>query len=115
MKVVTPSPYSFDGPISKYNNAYTLQALKKNIMDTISYSAFRTHLASTLDKVNDDHKPILVTRQNGKHAVVMSLEDFHAYEETAYLMTSPKNAERLSQTIADVEAGKVVSRALIEE
>ncbi|NCC29855.1 MAG: type II toxin-antitoxin system Phd/YefM family antitoxin, partial [Gammaproteobacteria bacterium] len=32
-------------------------------MDTISYSAFRTRLASTLDKVNDDHTPILVTRQ----------------------------------------------------
>lgn len=84
-------------------------------MDTISYSAFRTHLAGTLDKVNDDHKPILITRQNGKPAVVMSLEDFHAYEETAYLMASPKNAERLNQAIAEVEANKVVARELIEE
>jgi antitoxin YefM len=93
----------------------SFKALKKNIMDTISYSAFRTHLASTLDKVNDDHKPILVTRQNGKPAVVMSLEDFHAYEETAYLMASPKNAERLNQAIAGVEAGKGVTRKLLEE
>ncbi len=59
-------------------------------MDTISYSTFRTCLASMLDKVNDDHKPILITRQNGKPAVVMSLEDFHAYEETAYLMAAPR-------------------------
>ncbi|MCP5244224.1 MAG: type II toxin-antitoxin system prevent-host-death family antitoxin [Burkholderiales bacterium] len=84
-------------------------------MDTMSYSAFRTHLAGTLDKVNDDHKPILITRQNGKPAVVMSLEDFHAYEETAYLMASPKNAERLNQAIAEVEAGKVIQKGLIEE
>jgi antitoxin YefM len=84
-------------------------------MDTISYSAFRSHLAGTLDRVNDDHKPVLITRQNGKPAVVMSLEDFHAYEETAYLMASPKNAERLNQAIAEVEAGKVVERGLIEE
>ncbi len=84
-------------------------------MDTISYSAFRSHLASTLDKVNDDHKPILITRQNGKPAVVISLEDFQAYEETAYLMASPKNAERLNQAIAEVEAGKVVQHELIEE
>ncbi|NOQ52285.1 MAG: type II toxin-antitoxin system prevent-host-death family antitoxin [Desulfuromonadaceae bacterium] len=84
-------------------------------MDTISYSAFRSHLASTLDKVNDDHKPVLITRQNGKPAVVISLEDFHAYEETAYLMASPKNAERLNQAIAEVEAGKTVQRGLIEE
>ena len=84
-------------------------------MDTMSYSLFRSHLASTLDKVNDDHKPVLITRQNGKPAIVMSLEDFKAYEETAYLMASPKNAERLNQAIAEVEAGKTVQRELVEE
>lgn len=84
-------------------------------MDTISYSAFRTHLAKTLDKVNDDHKPVLITRQNGKPAVVMSLEDFQAYEETAYLMASPKNAKRLNQAIAEVEAGNTAQHRLIEE
>lgn len=84
-------------------------------MDTLSYSAFRSHLAGTLDKVNDDHKPILITRQNGKPAVVMSLEDFQAYEETAYLMASPKNAERLNKAIAEIEAGRVVNKEIIEE
>lgn len=84
-------------------------------MDTMSYTAFRTQLAGTLDKVNDDHKPILITRQNGKPAVVMSLEDFQAYEETAYLMASPKNAARLTQAIAEAEAGNAQVRDLIEE
>jgi len=84
-------------------------------METISYSAFRSQLARTLDKVNDDHRPVLITRQNGKPAVVISLEDYHAYEETAYLMASPVNAERLNQAIAEVEAGKIFQRELIEE
>ena len=84
-------------------------------MDTISYSAFRTNLATTLDRVNDNHKPIMITRQNGKPAVVISLEDFQAYEETAYLMASPKNAERLNQAIAEVEAGKIFQHELIKE
>jgi antitoxin YefM len=83
-------------------------------MDTISYSAFRAHLARTLDKVNDDHQPVLITRQNGKPAVVISLEDFHAYEETAYLMASPKNAMRLNRSITEVEAGNTVEHGLIE-
>jgi antitoxin YefM len=61
-------------------------------MDIISYSSFRTNLASTLDKVNDDHQPMIITRQNGLPAVFMSLEDFQSYEATAYLMASPKNA-----------------------
>jgi antitoxin YefM len=88
---------------------------QEDIMDTISYSAFRSNLATTLDRVNDNHKPIMITRQNGKPAVVISLEDFQAYEETAYLMASPKNAERLNQAIAEVEAGKRFLHELIEE
>jgi len=83
-------------------------------MDTLSYSAFRSQLASVLDKVNDDHKPVLITRQSGKPAVVMSLEDFQSYQETAYLMASPKNAERLNQAIEEIEAGKAEAHGLID-
>ena len=86
-----------------------------SIMDTMSYTAFRGQLSSALDKVNDDHIPILITRQNGKPAVLISLEDFHSYEETAYLMASPKNAERLNQAIVQVEKGMTNEHELIEE
>lgn len=84
-------------------------------MDTISYSNLRNHLAGTLDKVIDDHTPMLITRQNGKPAVIMGLDDFHAYEETAYLMASPKNAERLNQAIIEIEASQITEHELIEE
>jgi antitoxin YefM len=84
-------------------------------MEILSYSALRNNLASTLDKVNEDHISILITRQNGKPAVIMSLEDFKSYEETAYLMASPKNVERLSQAIAEVETGKTKKHGIIEE
>lgn len=84
-------------------------------MDTLSYSAFKANLASTFDKVNDDNKPVLITRQGRKPAVLISLEDFQAYEETAYLMASPKNASRLNATITEVEAGRTQTREQIEE
>ncbi|HEC14188.1 MAG TPA: type II toxin-antitoxin system prevent-host-death family antitoxin [Rhodospirillales bacterium] len=84
-------------------------------MDAISYSIFRKDLAKTLDKVSEDHAPILITRQRGKSTVVMSLEDFKSYEETAYLMASPKNAARLHEAIVEVEAGQTETRELIEE
>lgn len=83
-------------------------------METLSYSAFRKQLAGVLDKVNDNHKPVMITRQNGKPAVVMSVEDFQSYEETAYLLASPKNAERLNQAIAEIEAGRTSQKGLIE-
>jgi antitoxin YefM len=85
------------------------------LMDTINYSTFRSNLASVLDKVNDDHVPVLVTRQNGKPAVILSLEDYKSFEETAYLMASPNNALRLNQAIAEVEAGKAVQHELLEQ
>lgn len=84
-------------------------------MDTMSYSSFRSQLAGTIDQVNDNHKPVLITRQNGKPAVLMSLEDFHAYEETAYLMASPNNTQRLNEAIAEVELGRARPGALLEE
>lgn len=84
-------------------------------MDAISYSAFRKNLAKTLDKVNEDHAPMLITRQKGKPAVVMSMEDFKSYEETAYLMASPVNAARLHEAVAEVEAGQTKTHELIDE
>ena len=84
-------------------------------MQAISYSSLRSNLASTLDKVNNDHTPILITRQNGKPAVIMSVEDFNAYEETYYLMANPKNAERLNQAITEISANSIVEHDLIEE
>jgi len=83
-------------------------------MDTMSYSSFRAQLAGTLDQVNDNHKPVLVTRQNGRPAVIMSLEDYQSYEATAYLMASPANAQRLNQAINEVEAGNLVEQSLVE-
>lgn len=84
-------------------------------MENITYSDFRSHLATTLNKIHDDHTPILVKRQSGKDAVVMSLKDFKSYEETAYLMSSPKNAERINRSIKQLEQRKGKHRELIGE
>lgn len=84
-------------------------------MESINYTTFRKELATILDKVNDDHIPILITRQNERPAVLISLEDYKSYEETAYLMQSPKNSEHLSRAIEQLEAGQGIERELIEE
>ena len=83
-------------------------------MNVISYSAFRAELATTLDQVVANHSPVMITRQNGKHAGVMSLEDFAAYEETAYLLRSPKNRTRLLESLQQLNSGNVIERELQE-
>lgn len=84
-------------------------------METLTYSSLYNQLEQVLTKVTEEHQPVMVTREQGKSAVIMSLEDFQAYEETAYLMASPKNAARLDQAVADIEAGKTIQHGLIEE
>ena len=83
-------------------------------MDAITYTAARNNLAKTMDSVNQNHEPVIITRQNGAPAVLMSLEDFNAREETAYLLRSPSNAKRLKNAISAISAGKVKERALLK-
>ena len=83
-------------------------------MDAITYSSARANLARTMERVCSDHEPLIITR-NGEQAVVMlSLEDYKALEETAYLLRSPANARRLLNSMAQLNSGKGVQRELIE-
>ena len=84
-------------------------------MDDITYTAARNSLAKTIDKVNEDHAPIIITRQKGKSAVLISLDDFNAYEETAYLMRNPNNAQRLLKGIQDVGSNSHTEKELLED
>ena len=83
-------------------------------MDAITYSAARANLADTMDRVCDDHEPIIITRNGEQAVVMMSLEDFKALEETSYLLRSPKNARRLLESIAALESGAGQVRSLTE-
>ena len=52
----------------------------------MSFGEMRRNLAQTIDSVNADHEPVMVTRDRGKlAAVLMSVEDFASFKETAYL------------------------------
>ncbi len=84
-------------------------------MRTTSYSDLRKNLASTLDRVTEDHEPVVITRDKGKPAAVLiSLEDFASYEETSYLLQSPRNAERLRAAIQELDAGRGKERKPVE-
>ena len=83
-------------------------------MDTITYTSARGNLAKTMKKVCDDHAPVIITRKTAQPVVMMSLEDYEALEETAYLLRSPKNARRLLESIAELEAGKGSEKELVD-
>jgi antitoxin YefM len=66
-----------------------------------------------MEKVCDNHAPVIITRQHQRSVVMISLEDYQALEETAYLLRSPKNARRLLESIAELESGGGRERELL--
>ena len=81
-------------------------------MKAVNYSEARQNLASVMDAVCQDHDPMIITRQRGESVVMLSLEDYEAMQETAYLLRSPANAARLAESIAQIGASQ--ERSLIE-
>lgn len=74
-------------------------------MDALTYSYTRQHFAEVMRQVNDDRAPVVVTSQRGKPVVIISLDDYHALEETAYLLRNPKGAKRLMAAVEELRAG----------
>ena len=81
-------------------------------MNAISYTAARENLAATMNKVCEDHAPIIITRNRDQAVVMMSLADFESLEETAYVLKNPANAKRVMSAIAQLDAGKGIDRTI---
>lgn len=79
----------------------------------ITASQARAQLFPLIEKVNEDHLPIEIVSKRG-NAVLMSLADYQALEETAYLLRSPANAARLLESIAQHRSGTATERGLTE-
>jgi antitoxin YefM len=83
-------------------------------MNSITYTAARANLAKTMDHICESHEPVIITRSGEEAVVMLSLEDYNALEETAYLLRSPENAKRLVEAIAELERGGGKERELAE-
>lgn len=93
-----------------YNFPYI--QLGTETMDAITYTSARANLAKTMDRVCNDHEPLIITRSGEQSVVMLALDDFKSLEETAYLLRSPANARRLLTAVQELEAGKGKVRKL---
>jgi len=84
-------------------------------MKTVTESAAQRDLGSLVEQVWENHVPIVIERENGHSAVVISLEDYQGLDETAYLLSSPENAKRLLSAISDHKKGvNLMERQLVD-
>lgn len=84
-------------------------------MDAITYTQARKNFTETMNKVCDDHTPIIITRQNERPVVMISLDDYNAIEETLYLLRNPQNAARLSKALIEIQEKKYSRHDLMDD
>lgn len=83
-------------------------------MVAITASEARKNLFPLIQQVSDDRAPIEITSKRG-NAVLMSSEDYAAWQETAYLFRSPANARRLLDAVDAIDRGEGRHRDLDRE
>ena len=84
-------------------------------MDAVSYSDLRQNLKSYMDKVYNDHDPLIITRKNNENLVLLSIDEYNSLLETNYLLGNENNAKHLKRSIAQYESGKIKKRELIKD
>ncbi len=84
-------------------------------MGFVTLTELRANMAKHFDKVEQDRTELVVTRQNHEPVVIVPLAELEGLRETLHLLSSPANAERLRQSIAQLDAGKGSERDLLDE
>jgi len=80
----------------------------------MTYSESRARYAETLTAVVEDREEVIITRAGHEPLVIVSLDDYQALKDAAYLLRSPENARRLLTAIDRLENGGGVVRDLEE-
>ena len=83
-------------------------------MNAVNYSELRKRLKGYLDRVYDDHEPLIITRKNNQNIVLLSVEEYNSLIETNYLLSSVANSKRLLKSLEKSRHGNLLKKDLIE-
>ena len=83
-------------------------------MEVITYTNARQNFANMMKTANANHTPYHVTNKSGDDVVVISKADFDAIQETMHLLSSPANAQRLNDSISELENGKGKAHKIVD-
>lgn len=83
-------------------------------MNAVTLHRAKQELESLIASVVSDAEPTIVSTDSGTSVVLLSLDEFNAWQETAHLLSNPANAAHLRRSIREADAGQVAEHALIE-
>lgn len=84
-------------------------------MNILTYTDARNSLASAMDKVVRDREATVITRTGRESVVMVAQTEWDAIQATLHLLSSPRNADRLQDAIAELDAGGGEERDLTGE
>jgi antitoxin YefM len=88
-------------------------------MTTIPLADAKARLSAVLDEVRDTHERVVITRNGRPEAVIMSVSDLEALEETLDLLSTPGALEEIRLAEAEIARGEAIDadelRQLIEQ
>jgi antitoxin YefM len=79
--------------------------LLEDDMTETTLSKLRANLKKYCDRAVSDREPIRVRRRKGEDLVLVAAEEFESLEETAHLLSSPRNAARLLKALTRARRG----------
>ena len=80
---------------------------------SVTASEARQRLFPLIEEVNDDQVAVEIVSKKGT-AFLVSADEYRSLKETVYLLQSPKNAQRLRESLAEVRDRGAEQHELIE-
>ena len=84
-------------------------------MNIVTYTDARKHLKAVMDSAIHDKQETVITRTGQDAVVVVAKEEWDAIQETLHLLSSPANAARLHEAVAELDAGRGTERSLTDD
>ncbi|MCH8487481.1 MAG: TIGR02221 family CRISPR-associated protein [Candidatus Cyclonatronum sp.] len=83
------------------------QVVISKLLKNIKIIELRDHLPEMLDQVEQNNETLVIERDSGEGAVLISKKEYNSLMETVHLLKSRANATRLYESLQQMESGEV--------
>jgi len=81
-------------------------------MQVVSMTEARNNFKAIFESVYLDNDEVIIHRKGNENVVVIPFSEYNSIKETNYLLSSPKNAQKLEESIRQIREGKGIEKRL---